>query len=140
MHTLFTGTDLVNAAVHFNISGVGPNAWFGWHDISLTEKLTLDWARATDPAKRKQLGESIRKIVLREVAELPWGKWILPTVFRKNIQGLLSWVRTCCLSECQRGAIYRDRGQPKRTQFRRSRVSDGAGWIALDRDGVVAAW
>ena len=48
MHILFTGTDVVNPAVHFSISGAGPNAWFGWPDISQTEKLTLDWARATD--------------------------------------------------------------------------------------------
>src|SRR5262249_53110819 len=87
--TWFTGADVINPAVHFGISGAGPNAWFGWPDVPQLEKLTLDWVRATDLRKRHQLAEQIQKIALDEVTYVPWGEWVQPTAFRKNVQGIL---------------------------------------------------
>jgi peptide/nickel transport system substrate-binding protein len=89
LHTWFTGADVISPAVHFGISGAGPNAWFGWPDVPQIEKLTLDWVRATDPTKRKQLAEDIQRIALSEVTYGPWGEWDQPTAFRKNVQGIL---------------------------------------------------
>jgi len=73
------------------VSGAGPRAWFGWPDIPQLEKLIADWVRATDQAKRKQLADEVQKVALSEVAYVPWGEWFQPTVFRKNVQGILKF-------------------------------------------------
>jgi peptide/nickel transport system substrate-binding protein len=89
LHTWWMAADVINPAVHFGVLGAGPSAWFGWPDVPQLDKLTTDWVRATDPAKRKQIAEEIQKIALSEVTYIPWGEWVQPTAFRKNIQGVL---------------------------------------------------
>ena len=91
LHTWWMAADVLNPAVHFGVGGAGPAAWFGWPDIPQLEKLTTDWVRATDPAKRKQIAEEIQRTALREVAYVPWGEWVQPTAFRKNVQGALKF-------------------------------------------------
>jgi len=87
LHTLWPGSDVINRAVHFGLSG----AWFGWPDVPPLEKLTTDWVRATDQARRKQLADEIQKVALDEVTYVPWGEWLQPTAFRKNVQGILKF-------------------------------------------------
>jgi len=91
LHTWWIAADVVNPAVHFGVGGAGQNAWFGWPDIPQLDKLTTDWVRATDPTKRKQIAEEVQRVALREVAYVPWGEWIQPTAFRKNVQGVLKF-------------------------------------------------
>jgi peptide/nickel transport system substrate-binding protein len=91
LHTWFLATDVISPAVHFGLSGAGADAWSGWPDIPQLEKLTTEWVRATDQAKRKQLADDIQKVALREVAYVPWGEWVWPTAFRKNVQGILQF-------------------------------------------------
>ena len=91
LHTWWTASDVINPAVHFGVSGAGAGAWFGWPVIPQLEKLTTDWVRATDQAKRKQLADQIQKVALDEVAYVPWGEWFQPTAFRKNVQGVLKF-------------------------------------------------
>jgi peptide/nickel transport system substrate-binding protein len=91
VHTWFTAPDVMNPAVHFAISGAGANAWFGWPSIPQIETLTVDWVRATDQTRRKQLADEIQRVALDEVAYVPWGEWFLPTAFRKNVQGILKF-------------------------------------------------
>jgi peptide/nickel transport system substrate-binding protein len=91
LHTWWGAADVINPAVHFGVSGAGAGAWFGWPDIPQLEKLTTDWVRATDQAKRKQLAEDIQKVALGEVAYVPWGEWFSPTAFRKSVQGILKF-------------------------------------------------
>ena len=59
--------------------------------IPQIEKLVTDWVRATDQTKRKQVTDEIQKVALGEVAYVPWGEWLMPTAFRKNIQGILKF-------------------------------------------------
>jgi peptide/nickel transport system substrate-binding protein len=92
LHTWWMAADVINPAVHFGVSGAGPAAWFGWPDIPQLEKLITDWVRATDPARRKQLADEIQRIALDEVAYVPWGEYVLPTAFRKNVQGILKFI------------------------------------------------
>jgi ABC-type dipeptide transport system, periplasmic component len=91
LHTLWQAADVMNPAVHFGVSGAGPNAWFGWPDIPQLEKLITDWVRATDQAKRKQIADEVQKVALSEVAYVPWGEWFSPTAYRKNVQGVLKF-------------------------------------------------
>ena len=91
LHTYFQGTDVINPAVHFALSGAGPRAWFGWPDIPQLEKLITDWVRAPDEAKREQLADEVQRIALSEVAYVPWGQWSQPTAFRKNVRDVLKF-------------------------------------------------
>jgi peptide/nickel transport system substrate-binding protein len=87
VHTWWTAADVISPAVHFGLSG----AWYGWHDIPQLEKLTTEWLRATDQAKRKQIADDIQRVALDEVAYVPWGEWTNPTAFRKDVQGILKF-------------------------------------------------
>jgi peptide/nickel transport system substrate-binding protein len=91
LHTWFLAADVSNPAVHFALSGAGPDAWFGWPDVPQLEKLITSWVRATDQPKRKQLAEEIQKVALSEVTYVPWGEWVQPTAYRKNVQGILKF-------------------------------------------------
>ena len=91
IHTWWLAAELLNPAVHFGLSGAGGDAWFGWPSIPQMDKLTTDWVRATDQAKRTQIADDIQRIALAEGAYVPWGEWFLPTAFRKNVQGILKF-------------------------------------------------
>jgi peptide/nickel transport system substrate-binding protein len=91
LHTWWLAADISNPVVHFGVSGAGSRAWFGWPDVPQLEKLITSWVRATDQPKRKQLAEEIQKIALSEVTYVPWGEWVQPTAYRKNVQGILKF-------------------------------------------------
>ena len=91
LHTWWQGADVINPAVHFGVSGTGLHAWFGWPDVPQLEKLVIDWVRATDQTKRKQLAGQIQKVAFSEVPYVPWGEWVQPTAFRKNIRDVLKF-------------------------------------------------
>jgi len=92
LHTWWMAADVMHPAVHFGISGAGPGAWFGWPDIPQLEKLITEWVRAADQGKRKQLADEIQKVALDEVAYVPWGEYMQPTAFRKNVQGIQKFI------------------------------------------------
>jgi peptide/nickel transport system substrate-binding protein len=92
LHTWWMAADVMHPAVHFGVSGAGPGAWFGWSDIPPLEKLITDFVRATDQAKRKQIADEVQKVALDEVAYVPWGEWMLPTAFRKNVTGIQKFI------------------------------------------------
>ena len=85
------GSEVIDPAVHFGLSGAGPGAWFGWPDLPQLDKLVTDWLRATDQIKRKQLADEIQKVALSEVTYVPWGEYFQPTAFRKNVRGVLKF-------------------------------------------------
>src|SRR5271166_6515383 len=91
LHTNFQAADVINPAVHFALSGAGPRAWYGWPDIPQLEKLTSDWVRETDLTKRRQLADEIQKAAFSEVPYVPWGEWMQPTAFRKNVREVLKF-------------------------------------------------
>jgi peptide/nickel transport system substrate-binding protein len=91
LHTWFHAADVINPAVHFGLSGAGPRAWFGWPEIPALEKLATDWVLATDEPKRLRLADEIQRIAFEEVAYVPWGEWVQPTAFRKNVQDMLKF-------------------------------------------------
>jgi len=91
LHTWWSAADVANPAVHFGVSGAGPRAWFGWPDVAQLEKLVTDWVRATDQMKPKQLAGEIQKVALSDATYVPWGEWVQPTAFRKNVRGVLKF-------------------------------------------------
>jgi peptide/nickel transport system substrate-binding protein len=91
IHTWWQASDVMNPAVHFGVAGGGSGAWFGWPEVPELEKLVADWVRTTDPTQRKQLADQVQKVALSEVTYVPWGEWVQPTAFRKNVQGVLKF-------------------------------------------------
>jgi peptide/nickel transport system substrate-binding protein len=91
LFTWWQGAEVIDPAVHFGISGAGPRAWFGWPDVPQLEMLVIDWVRATDQTKRKQLANGIQKVAFSEVTYVPWGEWVQPTAFRRTVQGVLKF-------------------------------------------------
>jgi peptide/nickel transport system substrate-binding protein len=91
LFTWWIASDVMNPAVHAGISGAGASAWFGWPENGRIEELKTQWVRATDPAKQKQLAEEIQKVALDEVLYVPFGQWVSPTAFRKNVSGFLQF-------------------------------------------------
>jgi peptide/nickel transport system substrate-binding protein len=90
LHTYFQGSDVINPAVHFALSGAGPAAWFGWPVIPQLEKLITDWVHAPDEPKRQRLADEIQRIALSEVTYVPWGQWSPPTAYR-NVRDVLKF-------------------------------------------------
>jgi ABC-type transport system substrate-binding protein len=41
--------------------------------------------------KRKQLADEVQKVALSEVTYVPWGEWVQPTAFRKNVRDVLKF-------------------------------------------------
>jgi peptide/nickel transport system substrate-binding protein len=89
LHTYFQGSNVINPAVHFALSGAGSDAWFGWPDVPELEKLITDWVRARDEPRRERLADEVQRIALSEVTYVPWGQWSQPTAFRKNVRDVL---------------------------------------------------
>jgi hypothetical protein len=92
LHTWWPAAEVINPAVHFGVSGAGARAWFGWPDVPQLEKLVTDWVRATDQTKRKQLADEVQKVAFSEVTYVPWGEWVQPMAFRRNVQDVLKFV------------------------------------------------
>jgi peptide/nickel transport system substrate-binding protein len=91
LFTWWIASDVMNPAVHAGISGAGAAAWFGWPENGRIEELKIQWVRATDAAKQKQLAEEIQRVALDEVMYVPFGQWVSPTAFRKSVQGFLQF-------------------------------------------------
>jgi peptide/nickel transport system substrate-binding protein len=92
LHTWWLAADVMNPAVHFALSGAGAGSWFGWPEVPQLEKLISNWVREIDHTKRKQLAEEVQKVALSEATYVPWGEWVQPTAFRKNVRDVLRFV------------------------------------------------
>jgi peptide/nickel transport system substrate-binding protein len=92
LHTWWMAADVMNPAVHFALSGAGAGAWFGWPDVPQLETVVRDWVRESDQARRKALATDVQKLALSEATYVPFGEWVQPTAFRKNVRGILQFV------------------------------------------------
>jgi peptide/nickel transport system substrate-binding protein len=93
-HTWATGLDVVTPAVNAWIGGAGDKAWFGWPTIPEMEKLRAEFTRTPDAARQKQIVEQIQQLTYDEVPYVPWGQFVVPNAFRKNVQGVLQFGAT----------------------------------------------
>ena len=65
-------------------------AWFGWPCDKEIEKVRQAFIRETDPAKQKQLAETLHKRLWEEnIPVLPVGQYQQPFLWRKNITGIM---------------------------------------------------
>jgi len=93
-HTWSTSFDTMTPAVSSVLGGGGDKAWFGWPTSEPIEKLRAQFTREPDAAKRKAIADEVQKIAYDEVLYVPWGQFVVPGAFRKNVQGLLEFGAT----------------------------------------------
>ena len=91
--TNWISADVLTPAVNAGIAGGGEKGWFGWSSSPELEKLRTDWMRTADPAKRKQLAEQIQVVAFDEVPYVTWGQYVQPSLYRKNVRGVLQFRR-----------------------------------------------
>jgi peptide/nickel transport system substrate-binding protein len=85
LHSWIDAVEAMTPVVHPHLS---TSVYAG---IPQIEPLVTDWVRATDQTKRKQVANEIQKVAFGEVVYVPWGEWLMPTAFRKNVQGILKF-------------------------------------------------
>jgi peptide/nickel transport system substrate-binding protein len=90
-HTWAISMDVFTPALNAGVAGSCDKAWFGWPCVEQIEKLRAEFARATEPARRKQLAEEVQKVAFDEVPYVSWGQWVLPSAHRKNVRGVLQF-------------------------------------------------
>jgi peptide/nickel transport system substrate-binding protein len=93
-HTWATAFDVMTPAVAAVLGGAGEKSWFGWPTNEAMEKLRADFTRQPDLTKRKQLAEQVQQLTYDDVPYVPWGQFVIPGVFRKNVQGVLQFGAT----------------------------------------------
>jgi peptide/nickel transport system substrate-binding protein len=93
-HTWSTSFDTMTPAVSSVLGGGGDKAWFGWPTSEPMEKLRADFAREPNDAKRKAIAEQVQRLAYEEVPYVPWGQFVVPGAFRKNVQGVLQFGAT----------------------------------------------
>jgi peptide/nickel transport system substrate-binding protein len=93
-HTWSTSFDTMTPAVSSVLGGAGEKSWFGWPTIPELEKLRAEFSREPSEAKRKAIAEQVQKIAYDEVPYVPWGQFVVPGAFRKNVQGVLQFGAT----------------------------------------------
>jgi peptide/nickel transport system substrate-binding protein len=65
-------------------------AAFGWPCDAEIEKLRDDFARATDPAKQKEIAEAVQVREREVVTHIHLGQYYQPIGTRKTISGILT--------------------------------------------------
>jgi peptide/nickel transport system substrate-binding protein len=93
-HTWSTSFDTMTPAVSSVLGGAGEKAWFGWPTSEAMEKLRADFAREPAEARRKAIAEKVQLLAYDEVPYVPWGQFVVPGAFRKNVQGVLQFGAT----------------------------------------------
>jgi peptide/nickel transport system substrate-binding protein len=93
-HTWSTSFDTMTPAVSSVLGGAGEKAWFGWPTSEAMEKLRADFAREPNEGKRKAIAEQVQRLAYDEVPYVPWGQFVVPGAFRKNVQGVLQFGAT----------------------------------------------
>jgi peptide/nickel transport system substrate-binding protein len=88
-HTWVVGPDTVNPMLNNALRAGGNNAWFGWPDDPRIEELRAAWLKAPDLAAQKKLASDIQVQAYQTVPYIPTGQFILPSAYRKNLEGVI---------------------------------------------------
>ncbi len=67
----------------------GPQAYFGWPKSDELEKLRNDWLDAPDLAAAQAVARDIQRQAFIDLPMVPIGMYYQPTVYRKNVTGVL---------------------------------------------------
>ncbi|MBY0611405.1 MAG: ABC transporter substrate-binding protein [Beijerinckiaceae bacterium] len=91
MYGVFSGgLDFLSPAYHLLIRGIGAKGPPSWLTDPEIETLRGDWFKAADLAGQKTLAAKIQVRALEVGAFIPCGQYFQPTVYRRDLTGMLS--------------------------------------------------
>ena len=68
----------------------GDDVFAGWYKSAPMEKLINTWADTPDVARQKEVAKDIQRLAFDEVPYYPLGQYSQPTLFRKDLRGMLT--------------------------------------------------
>jgi len=87
--TTLATTDILDPVVSFFTGAACEKASIGWPCDAQIEKLRDDYARTTDPARRKELAEALQVRLAEYPTYAPLGQYNMPVALRSNVTGNL---------------------------------------------------
>jgi peptide/nickel transport system substrate-binding protein len=90
MLTAWVSADILNPVMNGFMNASCDKASFGWPCDPGMEKLRDDFARATDPAKQKEIAEAVQMREREVVTHINLGQYYQPIGTRKNVSGILT--------------------------------------------------
>ena len=90
MLTAWVSADILNPVMTGFVNASCDKASFGWPCDETMEKLRDDFARATDPAKQKEIAEAVQVREREVVTHIHLGQYVQPMGVRKNVNGILT--------------------------------------------------
>jgi len=89
--TAWTAPDIWNPINNAALQARGTKSpWFGWPDDPKLEELRGEFAKATDPAKKKKLAEQVQAEAFKIATHAPLGEYTQPAAARKNVHGWIT--------------------------------------------------
>jgi peptide/nickel transport system substrate-binding protein len=88
-HTLWSGADTLNPALHPLIRANGAAAWFGWPEDPVIEDLRAQWIATADEARQKEISAHIERRAFEIVPYAPAGLVQQPMAYRANLKGMV---------------------------------------------------
>ena len=88
-HTLWSGADVLNPALHPLIRANGSAAWFGWPEDAVIETLRDEWIATDDAARQKEIAARIERRAFEVVPYAPGGLVQQPMAYRNSLKGMV---------------------------------------------------
>lgn len=88
-HTLWSGADVLNPALHPLIRANGEAAWFGWPKDEALEGLRDQWIATTDAAQQTEIAARIERRAFEVVPYAPGGLVQQPMAYRDSLKGMV---------------------------------------------------
>jgi peptide/nickel transport system substrate-binding protein len=85
--TTLATTDILDPVVSFFAGAACEKASIGWPCDAQIEKLRDDFARTTDPARRKEIAEALQVRLSEYPTYAPLGQFNMPVAMRANVSG-----------------------------------------------------
>jgi peptide/nickel transport system substrate-binding protein len=89
MLTSWVSADILNPVMAGFMNSSCDKAMFGWPCDQQLEKLRDDFARATDPAKQKEIAEAVQVREAEVVTHIHLGQWYQAGAARKGVAGFM---------------------------------------------------
>ncbi|MCQ4161166.1 ABC transporter substrate-binding protein [Roseomonas sp. GC11] len=88
-HTLWSGADVLNPALHPLIRANGAAAWFGWPEDATLESLRDQWIATDNAAQQKDIAAQIERRAFEVVPYAPAGLIQQPMAYRSSLTNMV---------------------------------------------------
>ena len=88
-HTTAVAPEFMSPASHLGMRGIGKAGWAGWFTDAKMETMRTEWFAAPDAKASMALAQDMQKEAFDQVPYVPLGQYQQPTVFRKDVHGVV---------------------------------------------------